>query len=137
TAPAPTDDQATRTSSSFKTDSAPEITDGILEPVMSAIAESERPLLLTGRGGVWAGATEAIREIGEKIGAMHASSLLAPSAIQTEWDLGIAGGFNIDSRFELLRQADLVLAFGASLNFYQTRGGELFEGADRVIQVDL
>src|SRR5699024_5889012 len=64
-------------------------------------------------------------------------SLLAPSAIQTEWDLGIAGGFNIDSRFELLRQADLVLAFGASLNFYQTRGGELFEGADRVIQVDL
>lgn len=51
--------------------------------------------------------------------------------------MGIAGGFSSPLAVELLAQADVVLAFGASLNHWTVRHGGLFPPEARVAQVDL
>ena len=52
------------------------------------------------------------------------------------YDLGISGGFLPPAGRRLLRQADLVIAVGASLNMWTTRHGALIGPDARVIQVD-
>jgi thiamine pyrophosphate-dependent acetolactate synthase large subunit-like protein len=53
------------------------------------------------------------------------------------YSIGIAGGFSSSLAVELLGRADVVLAFGASLNHWTVRHGELFSPEARVVQVDL
>ena len=53
------------------------------------------------------------------------------------WALRIAGGFASPLAAELLPQADVVLAFGAALNHWTTRHGELIGPQARVVQVDV
>jgi thiamine pyrophosphate-dependent acetolactate synthase large subunit-like protein len=51
--------------------------------------------------------------------------------------VGIAGGFSSSLAIRLLGEADVVLAFGASLNYWTVRHGNLFSSDARVVQVDL
>jgi thiamine pyrophosphate-dependent acetolactate synthase large subunit-like protein len=51
--------------------------------------------------------------------------------------VGIAGGFSSSLAVQLLSEADLVLAFGASLNPWTVRHGSLFSPGARIVQVDL
>ena len=53
------------------------------------------------------------------------------------WALRISGGFASPVAAELLPQADVVLAFGAALNHWTTRHGELIGPQARVVQVDV
>jgi thiamine pyrophosphate-dependent acetolactate synthase large subunit-like protein len=53
------------------------------------------------------------------------------------YSLGIAGGFSSSLAIKLLGEADAVLAFGASLNYWTVRHGRLFSPEARVVQVDL
>lgn len=53
------------------------------------------------------------------------------------YDLGISGGFASPLAAELLPRADVVLAFGATLNHWTTRHGALIGDGARVIQADL
>jgi thiamine pyrophosphate-dependent acetolactate synthase large subunit-like protein len=53
------------------------------------------------------------------------------------YSLGIAGGFSSSLAMKLLGEADAVLAFGASLNYWTVRHGRLFSPEARVVQVDL
>src|SRR5207302_10225927 len=46
------------------------------------------------------------------------------------------GVFSSSLGVQLLGQADLVLAFGASLNYYTTRNRELYAHTARFVQVD-
>jgi thiamine pyrophosphate-dependent acetolactate synthase large subunit-like protein len=50
--------------------------------------------------------------------------------------VGISGGFASPLAAELLSSADLLLAFGASLNMWTTRHGALIGESTRVVQVD-
>ena len=68
-----------------------------------------------------AGATAPLREVGDRLGALFVTSVMAANAFGSEWDLGIAGGFTRSHRVDVARQADLVLVVGASLNTFQTR----------------
>jgi thiamine pyrophosphate-dependent acetolactate synthase large subunit-like protein len=52
------------------------------------------------------------------------------------WSLGISGGFASPLAAELIARADLVLAFGVSLNMYTTRQGHLISPEAVVIQID-
>jgi thiamine pyrophosphate-dependent acetolactate synthase large subunit-like protein len=49
----------------------------------------------------------------------------------------VAGGFGADGAMELIRAADVAVVFGASLNQFTMRFGELFGSATRVVQVDV
>jgi thiamine pyrophosphate-dependent acetolactate synthase large subunit-like protein len=54
----------------------------------------------------------------------------------TPFSLGISGGFATPVACELIARADLILAFGASLNRWTTRHGDLLAPDVRIVQSD-
>lgn len=115
----------------------PASNDADTRDVLRVLAGAARPLIIAGRGAVVAGAGAALRELGDGLGALFATSAMARNVFNSPWDLGIAGGFARMAAVELMRQADVVLVVGASLNTFQTRYGTLFDAGATVIQVDL
>ncbi len=107
-----------------------------LDRIAALLRAADRPLVLAGRGVLLAGATTALGELGDRLGAMFMTSVMATNAVDSPWNLGIAGGFTRDHRLELARQADLVLVAGASLNAFQSRYGTLFAPGTRMIRID-
>ena len=107
-----------------------------VEHTAALINRAKRPLILAGNGSVVSGAGAALVELGDKIGALFATSLMARNYLDTPWDLGIAGGFALPAPLQLMRSADLVLVAGASLNAFQSRYGTLFTEDAAVIQID-
>jgi acetolactate synthase I/II/III large subunit len=104
-----------------------------VQAVAELAAAAERPLVLGGRGAI--GAREPLEALAERAGALLATSAPAHGLFAgNPWSLGISGGFASPRAQELLPQADLVLAFGASLNPWTTRRGELIRG--RVVTFD-
>ena len=109
-----------------------------IEDAATALASAKRPLLLAGRGAWLAGAGAALGELASRTGAVTASSALGRGVFpDARYDLGVAGGFGAPGAMELVREADVAVVFGASLNQFTMRFGELFAPGTRVIQVDL
>jgi thiamine pyrophosphate-dependent acetolactate synthase large subunit-like protein len=107
---------------------------------ISAVADlletSERPVILAGRGSVRAGAKQTLVELGERIGAVLATSLLARSMFAGDpYNAGLFGAFATPPASELFGEADVLLVFGATLNGLQTYGGELAPRA-KIVQFD-
>lgn len=107
-----------------------------LERVAALLAAAERPVVIAGRGVVLADSASPLREIGDRLGALFMTSVMAVNAFGSQWDLGVAGGFTRRHRLEVARQADVVLVVGASMNIFQTRYGTLFPEGTRIIRVD-
>jgi thiamine pyrophosphate-dependent acetolactate synthase large subunit-like protein len=102
------------------------------------IATARRPVIVGGRGAVLAGARDALENLGTRIGALMTTSAMANGLFTgLDYNIGIAGGFASPYAAELLPQADVVLAFGATLNHWTTRHGALIAPTAQVIQVDL
>ncbi|HEV6954929.1 MAG TPA: thiamine pyrophosphate-dependent enzyme, partial [Promicromonospora sp.] len=102
------------------------------------LADAERPVLLAGRGAWLAGAGEALGELAEATGALTATTALGRGVFpDARYDLGVAGGFGAADAMELVRQADVAVVVGASLNQFTMRFGELFAPGTRVVQVDI
>ena len=112
----------------------PEETD--LDRVAELLASAKRPVVIAGRGVVLADAAGPLTEIGDRLGALFMTSVMAINAFGSEWDLGVAGGFTRRHRLEVARRADVVLVVGASMNIFQTRYGTLFPEGTRIIRVD-
>lgn len=101
------------------------------------LAASDRPVILAGRGAQQSGAREALEALGDHIGALFATSLVAKGFFDGHpYDLGISGSFSSVPTEALMAEADFVLAFGASLNTYTSEGGLLFANAE-VARVDV
>lgn len=95
-----------------------------------------RPLILAGRGAVQAGARQELADLGEATGAVLATTLLAKSFFDgLPYNIGVIGYCGTSLALALAAEADLILAFGASLNEFTTYGGEAFPQA-QVIQID-
>jgi thiamine pyrophosphate-dependent acetolactate synthase large subunit-like protein len=109
---------------------------GDLDRVAGLLAAAERPLILAGRGVLLAQAAEPLRGVGDRLGALYMTSVMAANAFNSPWDLGIAGGFTRSHRLAVARQADVVLVVGASLNTFQTRYGKLFPDGTKIVRVD-
>ena len=100
------------------------------------IAGAKRPAIIAGRGAVYSGAQAAIEELAETCGALLATTLPARGMFDhSPNSVGVAGGFASDVARELLADADLVIAIGASLTYYTVDGGALFPKAC-VVQID-
>jgi len=111
---------------------------GTIGEIATALAEAERPLLLAGRGAWISGAGEALGALADLTGAITATSALGRGVFpNSAFDLGVTGGFGAEGAMELIRDADVAVVFGASLNQFTMRFGELFAPATRVFQVDL
>jgi thiamine pyrophosphate-dependent acetolactate synthase large subunit-like protein len=106
--------------------------------VAGLIEASRRPVIIAGRGAVLAGAREPLERLGDAIGAVLATSAMGHGLFEgSPWAVGISGGFASPVASRLIAQADLVLAFGASLTRWTTRDGALIARGAKVVQVDL
>jgi thiamine pyrophosphate-dependent acetolactate synthase large subunit-like protein len=102
------------------------------------LASAERPFLLAGRGAWVSGAGEALGALADATGAVTASTALGRGVFpRTEFDLGVTGGFGAEGAMALVHEADVAVVFGASLNQFTMRFGELFASSTRVVQVDV
>jgi thiamine pyrophosphate-dependent acetolactate synthase large subunit-like protein len=114
-------------------------------PTAEAVAEfadllqaARRTVIIGGRGAVLAGAGHELEGLAALTGALLATSAPAHGLFAANpYALGISGGFASDAAAELLGQADLVLAVGASLNHWTTRHGALISDDAKVAQIDV
>ncbi|REC99623.1 thiamine pyrophosphate-dependent acetolactate synthase large subunit-like protein [Microbacterium sp. AG157] len=112
--------------------------DKVIDQIVDALASAERPLLLGGRGAWLAGAGAALDDLAATAGALTTTSALGRGLFSDPArDLGVAGGFGAPGAMEIVREADVAVVFGASLNQFTMRFGELFSPGSRVFQVDL
>ena len=104
--------------------------------VAALLRAAKRPVLLAGRGAYRSGAREALIALADRSGALIATSLLAKDWFRDyPYAVGLSGGFAIDDAFAVLREADLLVAFGASLNDYTMGHGRIYKDA-KIVQVD-
>ena len=85
---------------------------GGTRPRRRSCSPRERPLVLAGRGVLLGHAAAPLRDVGDRLGALFMTSVMAANAFDSPWDLGIAGGFTRGHRLNVARQADLVLVVG-------------------------
>jgi thiamine pyrophosphate-dependent acetolactate synthase large subunit-like protein len=107
-----------------------------LNRAAALLRNAKRPLILAGRGVLLADAAAALQDLGDRLGALFMTTVMAANVIDSPWNLGIAGGFTRNHRLEVARQADVVLVAGASLNPFQSRYGTLFPPDATVIRID-
>lgn len=109
-----------------------------LDRIADALAGAERPFLLAGRGAWLADAGSALGRLAEATGAITASTALGRGIFPAaEYDLGVTGGFGAAGAMELVREADVAVVFGAGLNQFTMRFGELFAPSTQVFQIDV
>jgi thiamine pyrophosphate-dependent acetolactate synthase large subunit-like protein len=102
------------------------------------LAGAQRPCIIAGRGAVLSGAGPALEALGERAGAVLATSAMGHGLFDgSPWSVGISGGFASPLAAELIRSADVVLAFGAQLTRWTTRDGDLLGPDARLVQVDI
>lgn len=115
--------------------SAPAPSPASAQRLADLLAASRRPVFLAGRGARTAG--PLLRELGAATGALLATSVAARGLFTSDdWDLDVSGGFSTPETARLLADADLVVAWGASLNVWTTRRGAVFGEGATVVQID-
>jgi thiamine pyrophosphate-dependent acetolactate synthase large subunit-like protein len=116
----------------------PRPSDRSVAEVADLLEVASHPAIVAGRGAAISGAREALEALADRVGAILATSALGHGLFAGHpYGVGIAGGFSSSLALKLLSQADVVLAFGASLNHWTVRHGRLFSPEARVAQVDL
>ena len=102
------------------------------------IVRAQRPAIIAGRGAVLADAGDDLERLGERIGAVLATSAPANGLFAgLPYALGISGGFASPFAAKTLPQADVVLVFGASVNHWTTKHGAMIAPDAKIIQIDL
>jgi acetolactate synthase-1/2/3 large subunit len=108
--------------------------------LVDALAAARRPVFIAGRGA--SRAATAVRTelnaLAERTGALLAVSAAAKGLFAGDpWYLDVSGGFATPLTAELVSQADLIVAWGSTLNMWTTRQGRLITPGTTVAQVDL
>jgi len=118
---------------------APEVAAPDVERLVAALAAARRPVFIAGRGATRSAASSraALIELADRCGALLAVSAAARGLFAGEpWDLDVSGGFATPLAASLIAGADLVVAWGSTLNMWTTRHGKLIGSAATVAQVD-
>lgn len=107
-----------------------------LKEAADIIAESKKPVIVVGRGAMWSGAGEAVLKLGDRVGALIATTLRAKNWLgDAEYHIGVSGLFATRTAIRLCEEADCVIAVGASMNRHTTEGGYLYPNA-RFVHLD-
>lgn len=107
-----------------------------LADLATRLASAHRPVLLAGAGAVSSGAGPAIAALAERFGAALAETLLAKGLFAAHpRALGVSGGFGRPDAQLILAQADLVIAFGATISRYTSSWGSKYANA-YVVRID-
>jgi len=110
-----------------------------LDAAAGIIASARRPIVLGGSGATSGTAPEALRRLGDVLGAPLATTLPAKGLFgYDKHDLGVFGSFSTPQAVEAIMASDCVVAVGASLSRL-TGGGEgwpYFQGK-RIVHCDI
>ena len=114
----------------------PRASDEAVALLAGLLRGARRPVFIAGRGAL--SAPGALRELAAACGALLATSAAAKGLFAGDpWNLDVSGGFATPLAAELIGAADVVVAWGASLNMWTTRHGALVGGEATVAQIDL
>ena len=103
--------------------------------IAKLLAEAKRPLILAGRGALTA--REPLMQLGDTVGALFANTAVANGIFaDSQWTLGISGGFASDKCADIISQADVVVGFGCSFTVWTTRSGQILNPGAVVVQID-
>lgn len=106
--------------------------------LVAAFRTATRPVFIAGRGATRPDARTALTALADRTGALLATSAAAKGLfVGDPWNLDVSGGFATPLAAELIAQADLVVAWGSTLNMWTTRHGKLISPDAVVAQVDL
>jgi acetolactate synthase-1/2/3 large subunit len=95
-----------------------------VEQIADLLAKTERTVIIAGRGAMASGAGEEILKLAQETGALVATTLMSKTWLsEDEYHVGISGNYATKTAIELFQDAEVVLAFGASLNKYTTNHG--------------
>jgi thiamine pyrophosphate-dependent acetolactate synthase large subunit-like protein len=109
-----------------------------IDAVLEVLASARRPLLLAGLGAYRSGAAQPIASLADRLGALLTTTVMADGLYRdSPWSLGICGGFASPRAAQIMGEADVVVAFGASLNDFTLHGGMLLDPGATLVQVDL
>ncbi len=101
------------------------------------LARARRPVFVAGRGARVARAGPDLERLAEACGALLATSAAARGLFRgSPWDLDVSGGFASPLAAGLIREADLIVGWGCSLNMWTMRHGTLIGPEATVVQVD-
>ena len=102
-----------------------------------ALVAARRPVFIAGRGATRPSARYPLIRLADRCGALLAVSAAAKGLCAGDpWYLDVSGGFATPLAAELIAGADLVVAWGSTLNMWTTRHGRLISPDATVIQVD-
>ena len=107
-----------------------------VQSALDCLGRSQRPLIIAGLGAHRAGAREVLEELAERIGAMLLTTARAKEMfLGHPYQIGIIGSFTHSVGRLFIEQADSIIVFGASLNFWTTSFGTAIPTVP-LIQVD-
>jgi thiamine pyrophosphate-dependent acetolactate synthase large subunit-like protein len=110
--------------------------DSAVSALVELLGRASRPVFIAGRGAL--GARAEVEALAAEAGALLATSAVAKGLFEgNAWNLDVSGGFATPLAASLISDADLVVAWGASLNMWTTRHGALLDGGATVVQVDI
>lgn len=114
------------------------ITEKALENLAAYINESERPLIYAGGGIVSSGASEALKNLAEKINAPVATSLMGIGAFPGDHELytGMIGMHGTKASNLLATKSDLIIAIGARFSDRVVSSKNHIKNA-KIIQIDV
>ncbi|MGE3979102.1 MAG: thiamine pyrophosphate-binding protein [Nitrospira sp.] len=130
------DDEGYRPSTDFFNPKPVLPRDQQLNQAADLICSATRPVIVVGRGAQWSGAGMAVLQLGDRIGALIATTLLTKTYLnECEYHVGISGLYASRTAMEMLHEADVFIGVGASLNRNTTENGYLYPHA-KFIQID-
>ena len=112
--------------------------DNRLTEAIALLDAADRPVLLAGGGARHSEAGESLATLADRLGAPIATTYFGRGVLPDAHPFvsGIAGTFMTPANDELLWDADVVVAVGATLSGKTSRYGELYADAD-VIRIDV
>lgn len=114
-------------------------TDEAVEAAIDHYLDSDAsipPLILAGRGAYLSGATDAIKDLASRTGAMLATTLQGRGMFANHpYAIGFVGTFGSNLANDYFNQSDFVLAVGCSLNPHTTDDGRFLEDST-VVHID-
>lgn len=108
-----------------------------IDEILHKLINAKSPVLVAGRGALWADARREIEQLAEKSGALLGTTLMGKGMFDhNPYSLGIVGGYARQASRDVGQTTDLVIAFGATLGRFTLDSGKMFPKA-KIVQIDL
>lgn len=102
------------------------------------LLNARRPVIIAGRGAVESDCGPALTAIGDRVGALFATTLRGKGTFgRHEYLIGTAGGLGSNLALQLIGEADVILIVGASMNDFTAMRGQLLSPSASVIRCEI